>query len=891
MDHEALHKRMPDIAGFNDTEVCVKRPRIAYEDAFLSPITHAPFADVNDDCNDFPKQSYIDVGFSHVDGMCIDAVAQSPNPEIICYGALCDAKVRLNASFISKISATTTWNQFCEFELFLKGSYYYLKGTGDGDDIGILDLVSTNTLKLLHELPGMTQTVILALHKLTKLAKNKVRKPTIVDASINLLGPRNLFEKMGDAITNANGHLQHPYYLTPDVEYINPHYFYPHNIRTDLRHLIGPVAEDSKDMRLAQGLGEIFNDLPPSRDSDLSCIDLLEEAHAEGLIVTPLKKHQEQGVKSILAREDYGQAISATQLLEGAIGYNAFANRSAPLLGGIDADVMGLGKTLTMLSAMVCSMKTAIEFTTCYDEGTTHPIATRATLVVATSSQVIEVWRSEIERHLKPGLLRLCVFHGSGRAKTAEDIVDNDIVLTTYNTLVSDRKSSKLLQRLTWFRVVLDEAHWIRNSTSQQFKAACNLEASRRWCLTGTPIQNSLDDLRSLLAFLHFHPFSEPAFFRKHIIEPLSKESPDQFRNLRLLLRLVCFRRTAELLSLPPYATEEVTITLTDREAQLYEDMLAACKKEFDEIANMKSSKKKYCVLFATIMKLRRLCNHGTFQRGNPTLEVRKSSSRNKKLNEKEPHSLEEISCAYCYGDNADIGVTSDTLQVCPGCSRVFDYGPKTTVGSVSPTPSTNPRRDAVSPGQRFDEPPFSMIGVDSQPTEDMGFSSKLNAVVDNIQRSPATSKSLVFTSWRVTLDILQRLLSYQCIQCLRIDGQTSFSDRQSILTRFCEDPTQNVLLLSIATGAVGLTLTVADRVHIVEPQWNPMVEEQAIGRALRIGQNRCVTIFKYITKSTNIMSRQKRKNHLAMISLDGHSDHAEERLEDLMFILQRNAS
>ncbi|KAI0809903.1 P-loop containing nucleoside triphosphate hydrolase protein [Xylaria sp. FL0064] len=436
-----------------------------------------------------------------------------------------------------------------------------------------------------------------------------------------------------------------------------------------------------------------------------------------------------------------------------------------------------------------------------------------------------------------PGLLRLHIFHGSSRAKTIEDIVDNDVVLTTFSTLVSDQKASRLLQQLTWFRVVLDEAHWIRNSTSQQFKVACSLQSSRRWCLTGTPIQNSLDDLRSLLAFLHFRPFSESGFFREHIVEPLRVDSTDRYRNLRLLLRLICFRRTAALLSIPPHEAREVAVNLTDRELQLYEDTLSMCKREFEEIANMRSSKKKFCVLFATIMKLRRLCNHGTFQQSSHALEVRKPKSQHKGFKGNKPDYPEQVPCAYCYSDNADIGTTSDTLEVCPGCSRVVDNRHKID--------------DTLSPDRRCDELPFPIVTTNSLLREETGFSSKLNAVIDNIQQSPATSKNLVFTSWRLTLDILQRLLAERGIPCLIIDGNTSFADRSSILARFCQDPTQTVLFLSIATGAVGLTLTVADRVHMVEPQWNPTVEEQAIGRALRMGQNRCVTIFKYLTKNT----------------------------------------
>ncbi|RYP14627.1 hypothetical protein DL765_006242 [Monosporascus sp. GIB2] len=137
-------------------------------------------------------------------------------------------------------------------------------------------------------------------------------------------------------------------------------------------------------------------------------------------------------------------------------------------------------------------------------------------------------------------------------------------------------------------------------------------------------------------------------------------------------------------------------------------------------------------------------------------------------------------------------------------------------------------------------------------------------------------------------------MLRERRIPCLRIDGRVSFSDRSEILTRFRGDPSISVLLMSFETGAVGLTLTVANRVHIVEPQWNPSVEEQAIARALRMGQTRTVTIVKYITVNTveqNIITLQKKKSQLAKFSLDGGTDNnATGRLDDLKFVLDTGA-
>ncbi|KAK8102537.1 DNA repair protein RAD5B, partial [Apiospora sp. TS-2023a] len=765
--------------------------------------------------------------------------------------------------------SATTWNRFHELEVCQMGGNYNVRYAEISKDVGILDVVTADILKSLCQRPQIVHTAVLDASALPKHSNKKKPQYIVVDISINLSGPKDMIDDVGTAVTNASGFLQHPCFLPVAMPYINPHYFYPSDARTDLAHLVGPPTEDTGASELAQGLGDVLNCLDES-DWSSSLASTLSEA--EGKITTALKSHQKEGVISILKREEGGYTTFATNILKSYIGTKDFKSHLSPLAGGIVADVMGLGKSLTMLSAVVCSMPSAAEFSLIEMDIPT----TRATLIVATSPQVMGVWKSEIERHIKPDTLRLCIFHGSNRAKKLEDIVDNDVVLTTYHTLVADWKSQRLLQGIMWFRVVLDEAHWIRNTTSQQFKATRDLKAQRRWCLSGTPIQNTLDDLRSLLDFLHFEPFSEPGFFRKHIIEPLHVNSLDPFRNLRLLLRITCFRRTAELLCLPPHETSEIAVSLTDMEMQLYDGILDRCKEEFEEISYGKSPKKRYTVLFAATMKLRRLCNHGTFKEPQHSPGSETPKRKGKVASRKQTGKVsDEPMCAYCYGDNADISADMGALEVCPECSRVLDQG----TAPRSPLNGGNTTLDPTSayqPSQGMNLPNIAQGG-------DTGYSSKLNAVVDNIRSSPS-SKHLVFTSWRLTLNLLQLLLAQQEIPNSRIDGQTSFAEREVILQRFSREDGPGVMLLSIATGAVGLTLTVADRVHIVEPQWNPSVEEQAIGRALRIGQQRNVTVYKYIAKRTveeNIVFLQKRKSHLAKISFDGQAgSQGEEKLD-----------
>lgn len=120
-------------------------------------------------------------------------------------------------------------------------------------------------------------------------------------------------------------------------------------------------------------------------------------------------------------------------------------------------------------------------------------------------------------------------------------------------------------------------------------------------------------------------------------------------------------------------------------------------------------------------------------------------------------------------------------------------------------------------------------------------------------------------------MDLAQSMLSSRGIKCVRLDGSLAITARKTVITTFREDPTVKVLLMTTGTGAVGYTahfrylfvlpltnrntirlnLTVANRVHLLEPQWNPMVDSQAIGRVRRLEQKKTVSIFRYIMRNT----------------------------------------
>ncbi|RTE70723.1 hypothetical protein BHE90_014873 [Fusarium euwallaceae] len=543
-------------------------------------------------------------------------------------------------------------------------------------------------------------------------------------------------------------------------------------------------------------------------------------------------------------------------------------------MGGILADVMGLGKTLSMISAIVSSLPQAAEYVTAEYQNFASPASgcrSRATLVIVPSMQVLDVWKSEISIHVKPGNLKICTFHGSSRPKSPEGVVDHDLVLTTYGTSSADSNDLRVLQKIEWYRVVLDEAHWIRNQTSNQFRASKSLSAERKWCLTGTPIQNRLNDLESLLKFLHFDPFSGTSVFLRHILQPLSKDTPDRAVNLRALLQTICLRRTKRYPKLPDPHNEEISIGLEGEERLVYDRILKKCARDIDEAVSTKAKIKKYSILFAAIVKLRKLCNHGTL-----------SCSAQISLSDTFPPGADgERDCDFCGGNEEDTPALVSNDEFCTECGRNLS---RTSRGSKSTSPNLDGGTSAPSWGGDPNVPKPSSRHAPQ------GFSTKLLAVVGKLATAPPGSKSLVFSQWTSTLDWLEVLLEQRKIRFLRIDGQVRCNERLGILSIFSENPEIEVLLMSIGTGSVGLNLTAANYVHLVEPQWNPSVEEQAIARAVRMGQTRPVTVTKYIVKRTveeNILSLQKKKSSLAKFTLDsGPEDEVSGKLEDLRFIL-----
>lgn len=153
-------------------------------------------------------------------------------------------------------------------------------------------------------------------------------------------------------------------------------------------------------------------------------------------------------------------------------------------------------------------------------------------------------------------------------------------------------------------------AHEVRNRSTKQFQAVEKLTAQHRWCLTGTPIQNTLEDLGALISFLKVPILDKPQAFRTYIITPAVSRSRTRYQNLQTLLQTICLRRTKDIVGLPETVPEQRLLLLSDRERREYDGLF----RRFKEFVQMAVSGRRLnlsATVLHSIHELRLYCNNG----------------------------------------------------------------------------------------------------------------------------------------------------------------------------------------------------------------------------------------------------------------------------------------
>ncbi|KAE8731539.1 SWI/SNF-related matrix-associated actin-dependent regulator of chromatin subfamily A member [Hibiscus syriacus] len=560
--------------------------------------------------------------------------------------------------------------------------------------------------------------------------------------------------------------------------------------------------------------------------------------------------------------------------------------------GGILADAMGLGKTVMTIALILSKLgkgnpdsektvlRKADDSRTSYKKDAYGNVPRRAkggTLIICPMA-LLSQWKDELETHTRPETLSIFVHYGGERTNDPRVISEHDVVLTTYGVLTASYKSdaeNSIYHRVDWYRVVLDEAHTIKSSKTIGARACFALSAHCRWCLTGTPLQNNLEDLYSLLCFLHVEPWCNWAWWKAKIQGPYENGNPTGLKWIKAILRLLMLRRTKEtkdkegrpILILPPTDIQTIECEQSEAERDFYDALFKRSKVQFDQFVAQGKVLHNYASILELLLRLRQCCNH-------PFLVMSRADSQQySDLNKLARRFLEIHSDSITTTQNAPTkayieevvdGIRRGENTECPICMESADDPVLTPCAHRmcrecllsswrTPTVGLCPIcRTVLKKTDLITCPTENKFRVDIESKwKESSKVSKLLECLERIRRSGHGEKSIVFSQWTSFLDLLEIPLKRRGIGFLRFDGKLVQKQRERVLREFNDTREKTVLLMSLRAGGVGLNLTAASNVFLMDPWWNPAVEEQAIMRIHRIGQKRTVTVRRFIVKKT----------------------------------------
>ncbi|KAL2261521.1 hypothetical protein VTK26DRAFT_3987 [Humicola hyalothermophila] len=682
----------------------------------------------------------------------------------------------------------------------------------------------------------------------------------------------------------------------------------------------------------------------------------------------PIKDHDDKELPTVA-----GQHAFYVNPYSGELSLD-FPRQEQHCLGGILADEMGLGKTIQMLSlihthksdAAIRARTSSRPISTVNQLPRLPGVAGRETVVdapcttlVVAPMSLLAQWQSEAENASIEGTLKSMVYYGNEKSVDlvtlcceANAVNAPDVIITSYGVVLSefnqvaakngDRASRRGIFSLNFFRVILDEAHNIKNRQSKTARACYEIAAKHRWVLTGTPIVNKLEDLFSLVRFLRVEPWNNFSFWRTFITVPF--ESKDFMRALdvvQTVLEPLVMRRTKDmktpdgrpLVALPPKHVEIVDVELPKAERDVYDYIFTRAKRTFFANVEAGTVMKAFTSIFAQILRLRQSCCHPLLVRNQDIVAEEEEAGAAadaaagladdmdlQSLIERFTATTDDSTDSNAFGAHVLSQIRDEAANECPICAEepminqtvtgcwhsackscLLEYIKHQT--DQHQVPRCFQCREVINSRDlfevvRYDDDPDAAMS-DQGPRislQRLGIgnsSAKVVALIDhlrNLRRENPTIKSVVFSQFTSFLSLIEPALNRANMHFVRLDGSMAQKTRAAVLKEFRESPKFTVLLLSLKAGGVGLNLTSAKRVYMMDPWWSFAVEAQAIDRVHRMGQEDEVKVYRFIVKNSveqRMLKVQERKKFIAT-SLGMMSDEEKkmQRIEDIRELL-----
>lgn len=463
-------------------------------------------------------------------------------------------------------------------------------------------------------------------------------------------------------------------------------------------------------------------------------------------------------------------------------------------LSGILADEMGLGKTIQAIAFL----------SQLYQNGIDGPH------LITVPASTLDNWVRELK--LWCPSLKVLVYYGSveDRHYLRHDILNEDVefnvIVTTYNLAIGNDSDRSLFRKLRLKYAVFDEGHMLKNMNSLRYRHLMAINAEHRLLLTGTPLQNNLLELMSLLNFIMPSMFSSSTtqlskMFSMKSHEEQSRFERDRISQAKLIMKPFILRRVkSEVLKQLPAKEEKVEFcSMSEKQEVLYQTLMKKLK------TSINGEKRELCNV---MMQLRKMANHPLLHRQYYTTEKLKAMS---KLMLKEPTHFDADPALI----QEDMEVMSDfeLHRLCQQYSTISSYQ------------------------------------LENNLLLDSGKFHHLTELLASLKNKG--DRVVLFSQFTMMLDIVEVLLKHLKHRYVRLDGSTPIADRIVLIDEFNTDPDIFVFLLSTRAGGLGINLTSANVVILHDIDCNPYNDKQAEDRCHRVGQTKPVQVIKLISKDS----------------------------------------